>query len=179
MQHLLTAETKRLIIRPYRASDLEESFKLMQDKELYEFLHFDIMTFKEYQSLFSWLLQSYESIGNDFKYSFAICLKHTNQLIGWVGIGNLDCKDGEKEIYYLIGKSFQGKGYAFEAARQIIEYGFTVLGLNRVVAKVDPQNMASKRIIEKLGFNFEYILDNMPEQHKECNGEYLYSLNKY
>lgn len=178
MQHLINVETERIIIRPYKTNDLEKSYKLMQDKELYEFLHFDVMTFEEYQFLFNWLLQSYDSVGNNFKYSFAIFLKDTNELIGWVGIGNLDCISGEKEIYYLIGKQFQGKGYAFEAAREIIKYGFTNLGLNRIVAKVNPKNIASKRIIEKLGFNFEYVLENLTEEHAECNGEYLYSLIK-
>ncbi len=88
MEHLLVAETERLYIRPYRADDYEQSYALMQDKALYRFLHFDVMNAEAYQGLFHWLIQSYESKGNDYKYSFAILLKETNQIIGWVGIGN-------------------------------------------------------------------------------------------
>lgn len=135
MEHLLNVETERLYIRPYKTEDLEKSFNLMQDKELYEFLYFDVMTYEEYQGLFQWLIQSYESTGSDFKYSFAIFLKGSEELIGWVGVGNLDLLDKEKEIYYLTGKNYWGNGYAFEAARAIVEYSFMKLGLNRLVAK--------------------------------------------
>jgi len=154
MNHLLNVETERLFIRPYRSEDLEKSFNLMQDKELYEYLHFDVMTHKEYQGLFHWLIQSYDSTGSDFKYSFAIFLKETEEFIGWVGVGNLDLLDKEKEIYYLTGKNYWGNGYAYEAAQAVVEYSFKTLGLNRLVAKVSPENFASKRIIEKLGFHF-------------------------
>jgi [ribosomal protein S5]-alanine N-acetyltransferase len=177
MNHLLKVETERLYIRPYRTEDLEKSFNLMQDKELYKFLHFSVMSFEEYQGLFQWLLHSYDSQGTDFKYSFAIFLRGTEELIGWVGVGKLDLLEWEKEIYYLIGRSYWGKGYAYEAARAVVEYSFKTLGLNRLVAKVSPNNKASKRIIEKLGFHFEYVLDNLPEEHAECNGELLYSLD--
>jgi [ribosomal protein S5]-alanine N-acetyltransferase len=179
MNHLLDVETERLYIRPYRADDFEESYALMQDKDLFRFLHFDVMNYEEYQGLFNWLIQSYESKGNDYKYSFAIFLKETNQLIGWVGVGNLDLLENEKEIYYLIGQKHWGNGYAYEAAREVVNYCFNSLGLNRVVAKVAPENQASKRIIEKLGFNLEYILNNLPEEHAECNGELLYSMRKH
>ncbi|WP_199618106.1 GNAT family N-acetyltransferase [Paenibacillus alkalitolerans] len=178
MNHLLNDETERLYIRPYRINDLEKSFNLMQDKELFKFLHFDLMTYEEYQGLFHWLLKSYESKGRNFKYSFAICLKNSEELIGWVGVGNLDLLDKEKEIYYLISRDYWGNGYAFEAAQKVVEYSFNTLGLNRLFAKVSPENISSKRIIEKLGFQFEYILDDLPEEHSECNGELLYSLYK-
>ena len=178
MEHLLDTETDRLFIRPYRADDYEESYALMQDKELYRFLHFDVMNADEYQGLFHWLIQSYESKGNDYKYSFAIILKETNQLIGWAGVGNLDLLENEKEIYYLIGQQHWGNGYAYEAAKEVVKYAFNSRGLNRVVAKVDPDNAASKRIIEKLGFRYESTLNNLPVKHEECNGELLYALTK-
>lgn len=178
MNHLLNVETERLCIRPYSKHDLDKSFKLMQEKELYKFLHFDVMSYEEYQGLFNWLLQSYESIGNNFKYSFAIFVKGTKQFVGWVGVGSLDLLKSEKEIYYLIGKEFWGNGYAFEAAEAVVSYSVNALGLNRIVAKVAPENKASKRIIEKLGFKFEYVLNNLPEEHAKCNGELLYSLTR-
>ncbi|WP_123040543.1 GNAT family N-acetyltransferase [Cohnella candidum] len=178
MNHLLDTKTDRLYIRPYRTDDFDKSFSLMQDKDLYRFLHFDVMNYVEYQGLFNWLIQSYESKGMDFKYSFAIILNETNQLIGWVGVGNLDFLQDEKEIYYLVGQDHWGKGFAYEAAQEVVNYSFNTLGLSRVVAKVAPENLASKRIIEKLGFKFEYELNNLPEEHAECNGELLYSLDK-
>jgi ribosomal-protein-alanine N-acetyltransferase len=179
MNRLLHTETERLVIRPYTENDLEESFLLMQEKALFTYLHFDVMTFDEYKGLFQWLIHSYKAgdQGN-FKYSFAICMKESGQIIGWVGVGTLDIIKGEKEIYYLIGKDFWGNGYAFEAVQEIVKYSFETLGLQQVVAKVAPENKASKRIIEKAGFHFEQVLHDLPDEHADCNGELLYSLKR-
>jgi len=49
-------ETNRLIIRPYIANDLLESFQLMQNKELFKYLDMDVMSFEEYEGLFKWLI---------------------------------------------------------------------------------------------------------------------------
>ena len=175
----LFIDTKRLIIRPYNLSDLEPSYRLMQDKELYRFLEFDVLSYEEYQELFRWLLESYEvSYEEEFKYSFAVILKETGQVIGWCGIGILEFSKPDKEVYYLIGKEHWRKGYAFEAMQSFVKYCLENLGQQRVVAKVDPENIASKKIIEKLGFHFERVIEGLPEEFSHCHGEWLYSLSR-
>lgn len=112
-------ETERLIIRPYVESDLMESFELMQDPELFTYLHFGVMSQESYQKLFSWLINSYQTpFDASFKYSFAIFKKETGAFIGWCGVGVLDFMSPEKELFYLIGRNDWGKGYATEAALQ-------------------------------------------------------------
>lgn len=171
-------ETKRLLIRPYQDEDFQESYELMQNKELFQYLHMDVMSLEEYRGLFHWLIQSYDTgLDEDFKYSFGVFLKDTNQFIGWAGIGGLDFQPDDKEIYYLIGKDYWGNGYASEAVASLIHYGFHDMKLRRIVAKVHPGNVASKRIIEKLGLRFEYVLEHLPAAFRECNGELLYSLS--
>jgi ribosomal-protein-alanine N-acetyltransferase len=141
----LLIETAHLIIRPYRPSDLEPSFQLMQNKELFTYLHMDVMSLEEYQGLFNWLISSYDTdIEADFKYSFAIILKESDKLIGWCGVGGLE---------------------------------FHQMELPRLVAKVDARNMASKKIIEKLGFQFDHVISGLPEEFSDCNGELYYSLD--
>ncbi|MFC5471255.1 GNAT family N-acetyltransferase [Cohnella suwonensis] len=175
----LLIESNRLIIRPYNIDDLEQSFQLMQSKELYEFLEFDLLPFEEYQGLFHWLVNSYEiNLTEEFKYSFPIILKETNQMIGWCGIGILDFNKPEKEVYYLIGKDYWNQGFASEAMKSFIEYCFNALMQHRIVAKVNEENIASKRIIENLGFHFEYVIKDLPEEFSHCNGELFYSLTR-
>ena len=55
------------------------------------------------------------------------------------------------ELGYWIGKPFWGKGYATEAARSLIDFGFTVLGLNRIAARHFARNPASGRVMQKVG----------------------------
>jgi len=88
---IMRLETERLVIQPYTESDLIESFELMQNPELFTYLHMDVMTLEEYKGLFRWLIDSYNTpFDQPFKYSFAIRSKETGAFVGWCGIGFLD-----------------------------------------------------------------------------------------
>lgn len=171
--------TERLLIRPYVSDDLLQAWELMQDAELFTYLHMEAMPLNEYQALFQWLIDSYHTpFGQGFKYSFAITLKESGELIGWCGVGVLDFNPSDKEIYYLIGRRHWGNGYASEAVQALTDYCFKVIQLPRIVAKVDPKNVASKKVIEKNGFTFEHILDGLIGEFSDCNGELYYSLTQ-
>ena len=75
-------------------------------------------------------------------------------LIGAIGL-ILDPPDRGAEMGYWIGKPFWGRGYATEAARGIIDYGFGMLGLTRIHAHHMVRNPASGRVLEKAGMTFE------------------------
>jgi len=172
-------ETERLIIRPYVKEDLEDCFKLMQNKELFKYLDMDVMSYEEYVGLFNWLIDSYEvGFDENFKYSFNITLKDSGTHIGWCGIGASNCGLKEKEIYYLIGREYWGKGYAKEATVALLHYGFNVIELNEIVAIHKPDNIASKKVIENMGLKFKYIIEGLPEELGFFNGEPFYSLTK-
>jgi len=169
--------TERLIIRPYAVNDVMEAWRLMQDRELFTYLPMDVMPLDDYKGLFHWLIESYNTpFEEDFKYSFAITLKDSGEMIGWCGVGVLDLHPSEKEIYYLIGRRYWGNGYASEAVTALINYCFGVIQLPRIVAKVHPNNVASKKIIEQNGFKFEHILTGLTDEFSDCNGELYYSL---
>ncbi len=72
-------------------------------------------------------------------------------LMGWCGLQYLPETD-EIEIGYLLGKPFWGKGYATEAGLASLRFGFEDLSIEKIIAIVHPENSASKRVIEKLGF---------------------------
>lgn len=174
-------ETRRLIIRPYIESDLLESFELMQNKEQLKYMPMEVMSFEEYKGLFKWLINSYEyDYDGDFKYSFAIFLKETGRFIGWCGVGDNDCNSyyPDKEIYYLIGQDYWGNGYATEAMTALINYCFNTMKLKRLVAFAKSENIASNRVIQKLGFKFQHLVSGLPEEFDFYNGETYYLLRK-
>lgn len=86
MEHPLSSmriETKRLVIRPYIESDLMESFELMQNPELFAYMHMSVLSLEDYKRLFRWLIDSYRTpFDRPFKYSFAIRKKATGAFIG-------------------------------------------------------------------------------------------------
>jgi aminoglycoside 6'-N-acetyltransferase len=74
--------------------------------------------------------------------------------IGDVAVGIHD-QGRQATVGYSITPAEQGKGYGTEAVATVISALFAVPGLHRIVASIDPGNMASRRVLEKLGFRFE------------------------
>jgi ribosomal-protein-alanine N-acetyltransferase len=81
---------------------------------------------------------------------WALIHKPDKKLIGWCGLAPLD-KTDEIEIGYGIAKEYWGRGLTTEAAAATIRYGFEELKLNQIVAVAMPENIASRRIMEKIG----------------------------
>lgn len=92
----------------------------------------------------------------------ALALERTtdNVLVGVMGFG-LDRDAEAPELGYWIGRDFWNQGYATEAARRLIRHLFDTLGYERVWAHFHPDNMASKRVLEKAGLSFHRV-DSCP-----------------
>jgi ribosomal-protein-alanine N-acetyltransferase len=86
---------------------------------------------------------------------FPVFLKQGGEFIGTCGIGPFDM-DGhaEVELGYRLCLRHWGRGYAAEAAAAVLKYGFCELDFERIMALALPQNRASLRILEKLGFRY-------------------------
>jgi ribosomal-protein-alanine N-acetyltransferase len=172
-------ETERLLIKPYEEGNLDECFKLMQDKELFTYMNMDVMPYEDYKELFRWLIDCYETnFDEDFKYSFNITLKESGAHIGWCGIGGLEYDHCQKEIYYLIGKQNWRKGYAKEASEALLDYGFNVMGLKEIVGLCKSENIASKKVLEGIGLKFRYEVKGLPDDFDYYNSEPFYSLTR-
>ncbi len=86
------------------------------------------------------------------------------------------------ELGYILSPAYQRQGYASEAAAALVDYGFRCLGVYRVIAHCNPQNLASWKLLEKLGFRREahHLRDNF--FHRDANGSpiwndtYVYAL---
>jgi RimJ/RimL family protein N-acetyltransferase len=88
-------------------------------------------------------------------YEFFIILKDTNQIIGSLELCHLTWFDKAGEIGYHIRKEYRNKGYSTEACRAIINFCFKNLKFRKIYADTDPDNFASQRVLEKLGFKLE------------------------
>ncbi len=85
---------------------------------------------------------------------FAVSIPSGRALCGAVGL-NIKEAHGHAELGYWIGLPFWGKGYATEAARAVVEFGFETLRLHRIFAHYFAGNTASKRVLEKIGMRRE------------------------
>ncbi len=83
---------------------------------------------------------------------WGILVKGQKEINGWAGLQYLP-ETSETEVGYLIDKPFWGKGYATEAARASLEFGFKWFNFPEIIALVHPENTASLRVAEKCGFS--------------------------
>jgi ribosomal-protein-alanine N-acetyltransferase len=145
--------TDRLLLRRYQRADIPDLVNLIGAREIAEMTlrvpH--PYTIKDAQSL----LQQVAKDPNLAR--FAIVVRDTNRLCGGIGL-NLELPHDRAELGYWVGVPFWGNGYCTEAARALLHHGFERLGLRRIYASCFINNPASRRVLEKLGFQYEGCL---------------------
>jgi len=99
---------------------------------------------------------------------FAIVENASGELVGGIGL-SVEESHMHAEIGYWIGVPHWGKGYATEAAREIVRHGFEDIRLNRIFAGVFTGNPASEQVLKEIGFKHEGTL----RQHFQKNGTFL------
>ncbi len=172
-------ETERLIIRPFTLEDQDSIYQVMKDKEMSEYTPGEpwesIEDAEEFIKQALWL---YELDHYTFRHFFAITGRLSGEIIGFCGVGGIGYDRGENEIFYSIGKAYWGKGYATEAASVLLKYAFEQLGLYHIIGVVHPDNIASRKVMEKIGLKKAGVISGLPAEHDFFNGEYLYALSK-
>ncbi len=86
-------------------------------------------------------------------YYLAIADRQTDELIGFIRIGLGGHRSGE--LGYALRKDRRRRGYTFEAAQLLLDFGFGSLGLHRIQAACGPDNTASQAMLQRLGFEYE------------------------
>jgi len=145
-------ETQRLHLRPFTADDVDDLAPIYADAEVMRFIGSGKPRNRE--ETLSWLagmLRHWEKHGFGM---WATIDKGTNVLIGRSGLCFLD-NTGEVEVGYLLAKAYWGKGLATEAAAAGLRFGFEELRLGRIVAVAQHANRASRRVLEKIGMQYE------------------------
>lgn len=95
---------------------------------------------------------------NDIEYNFGIFKIDNDELIGTIGLFRILRDPLQSAIIgYSLSKNHNGKGYATEAVKLVLDYAFTILKLHRIEAGVMPHNLGSIRVLEKAGFEKEGI----------------------
>lgn len=90
---------------------------------------------------------------------YLVKLKEGGEPTGICGLLKRDTLDNV-DIGYAFLPEFRGKGYAFESAAAVLKYAKATLGLERIVAITSPDNIASIKVLEKLGMQFEKKIDS-------------------
>ena len=154
----MITETERLVIRNWQNSDLALFHHINSDDRVMAFFA-NRRDLKQSSELMRWLANDIGETGYGF---FALQTKADGQPIGFAGLSLVNfaaLPAGTVEIGWRLGADFWGRGYATEAARELLRLGFEDRGLDEIVSFAVPANTRSIRVMERLGMQRREDLD--------------------
>jgi RimJ/RimL family protein N-acetyltransferase len=142
-------ETERLVLRPLSADDAPDVHRISNEPLVRRYLWDDEpVTSAKIQEV---VAQSVRMFSEEGVGLFGVRLRGSGELVGFCGFGHTRDGPQEIELIYELLPELWGRGLATEASRACLHHAFTTAGLDKVVAGADAPNVASLRVIEKLG----------------------------
>jgi ribosomal-protein-alanine N-acetyltransferase len=146
-------ETERLILRKLENTDFKRMYLMDSDPEVMKYLGRPVASIEESQEIIKMIQKQYKENGVG---RLAVIEKNSGLMIGWCGLklltqpinGHVNTLD----LGYRFIPEFWGKGYAIEAAKASLDFGFNELKADAIYAFADSENTGSKHILRKLGF---------------------------
>lgn len=133
-------EGERLVLRPFKSSDAKDLLEINSNK------------IKNLKQANQWIKNSV----SEFGFYLAVVLKEENKVIGYRELCHLNWWDFQAgEICAHFNKKYWNKGYSTESGKILINYCFKKLKFHKVYADTNPDNLASQRVLHKLGFKLE------------------------
>lgn len=151
-----TLRTRRLILDAPVADDAPELQRLAGAREVAD-TTLAIPHPYELDHAIAWIEQQRKEVERGRAISFAVRLPDRT-LIGSVGLRDIDREHQQAELGFWIGREWWGKGYAREAAAEVLRFGFEDLGLNRICAHHMVRNPAAGRVLLHIGMQREGLL---------------------
>jgi len=145
-------ETSRLILRPFTEADATAASRNSKQPAVAHFMSDMILETEEAAlNWIRWLNHDKLDVAVPCVV-LALELKSSHDCIGLIGVAPKRELENEIEILFAVADACQNKGYATEAGRAMVDWAFEQAGQEVLSAIVKPENKASRRVIEKLGF---------------------------
>lgn len=174
---MILIDTRNLIIRNHIESDWEDLYEYLSLEEIYKFEPGEPISIEYSKSLVK-----ERSKVNSF---LAVVLKGSNKMIGHLYFNQIDPEHFKTwELGYIFNPKYQGKGYCTEASMAISDYAFKELNIHKITAYSNIKNIASWKVLEKIGMEREGLIRQKGYFRKDYNGSpiwndvYLYGLLK-
>ena len=148
-------ETARLILRPFSRGDVDAVYSYRSRPDVAEYLFDPPMNHDECAEAVRQRTGQIAFSGEGDKILLAVERKEDARLVGEVSLIWRSVADQQAEIGYILHPDAQGQGIATEAARALLAFGFEVVGLHRIYARCDARNLASARVMQRLGMREE------------------------
>lgn len=144
-----TLVTRRLRLRQFEPRDAAGLHVCFGDQDAMRFWNFPARkTMAETEKSLRWLSKT----ARHDHLAWAVCKKPNDQCIGMVNYHHRDARNRRLELGYIIAPKYQRKGFAAESVRAVLKYCVDELDVHRVEALIQPDNLASRWLVEGLGF---------------------------
>jgi ribosomal-protein-alanine N-acetyltransferase len=154
-RHLPVLITERLKLRPLTVDDVDDVFTYTSDPEVAKFIRRPLHVTRADAEAYVRAFVEAPVRGGASPWGIEHC--HDGKLIGTCGFYYLNGEDARAEIYYALSRAYWGRGYMTEAVRAVLDFGFNKLMLNRIDGACWAGNIASARVLEKVGMQFEGV----------------------
>ncbi len=168
--------TERLLLRDFAWSDQEAVHVFASDPVVTQFMDWgpnDVHDTRAFVTMA--VAQSSHRHRTEFEFAAVLPARtedEPGQVIGSVSVRITNQQHRQGEMGYVFNRAFWSQGYATEASRALLDFGFTTLGLHRIAATCRPDNIGSARVLEKVGMAQEGRM----RDHRFIRGEWRDSL---
>jgi RimJ/RimL family protein N-acetyltransferase len=166
--------TERLVLRRYTYDDIPDVLRFASQPSVARVTSKRIPATEEGVRKYIDLQNSYQPFEKDEVFELAMERKEDGRVIGFLGFICGDHRQGE--MGWALGEEYRGRGYATEAARALMDYGFNSLGLHRIHADTGTDNVASWRMMERLGMRREVLLKGAVYEEGKWDDRYVYGI---
>jgi ribosomal-protein-alanine N-acetyltransferase len=152
---VLMFNTENLLLRPIRDTDIEHVFKGLSHPEVIRYYGVTFSSLEETEVQMQWYAALEKEKTGQW---WAICDPDDQSFYGAIGLNDIRPQHHRAEIGFWLLPEYWGKGLTLEAANAVCKYGFAEMGLHRIYAYVETENINSKRVLQKLKFEYEGTL---------------------
>ncbi|XQY90094.1 GNAT family N-acetyltransferase [Metabacillus sp. HB246100] len=149
-------ETERLLMITFTAEMMEQ---LLCDRSKFinevPFEVADEFPLEVYQQFFPYKVERFKKYPHENEWEGIIVLKEENKIIGDMGFKGGPDHAGVLDIGYSIVPEYRGRGFATEMGKEMVRWGFKDENVKTIIATSNPENIASKKVLEKIGFQIE------------------------
>lgn len=146
-------QTTRLLLKPLSLDDTPALYEIYSDEETMRY--WSSVPVKNMAAARALVQADVDAVEQGKAWFWAICLKPGGEVIGKCVLFNFSERNYRAEVGYVLNRAYWGRGLMSEAVQCMTDFAFDLLGLHRLEADTDPENLGSLRLLEKLGFKKE------------------------
>lgn len=167
-------ETERLRLRRVTEHDAPHLMEYLSDEEVMK--HYGLAPFESVDDAVA-EVRWYESLLEEQSgIRWGVTLKDHDRIIGSIGFHRYVPQHHRVEIGFELSKEYWGQGIASESLNEVLSYGFENFPFQRIEALIEPENLASQKLVEKQGFIREGLLRQYEYTRGKYDDLYMYSL---